>query len=1292
MNINRYILLMSLLRKFKPEKKLGNRTSFLSFSVPLVVSLFFSTTFLFRKASKKMKQTKTEYKQSNLSAPVSTGGLTLTRLGYTFPSHVAGNKFFQEFIAGFKASGVECFTELQCSMLDELIHSRAFQVTSPDVSCGSGKTSLTVAATIGLFQEHDKIIFVNKPGRGESSLTKELKQLVEKFSGGPTAMRVSTVLNDVEAVDDVPQSDVIITNCIALGSVLLAVAQDSEQQQQHLAASGAAQKVFLIFDEAHKIFNHDGLTKMAAWTLEQERSRGSGSGSGEEAVARPALAYVCSALTGLHPSSTHFTTIPVFLSAVGDFSTSKLQKKEGAERPLSSSEVVEMCIGQWLKTPVTKLVNSGNNSERNYNTIFKIHREGAIQIGGVDAYGYAMVYEAMFKIAFNRLIKGRMLFIVRRQQVETFSSLLDEKIKESGSFFSYTADRDYWNATNEDTYQPLYNIVIVREDELDDLEGVNIEGLRAVYLFSLGRTKNLYQKMQGLGRVGRLGQEASYCFVMIDCATKKNGAIEAESSPFLVEALSSNGTCRPHVIEVKGAKALDVPSNIPTYHPSLEPPTPLQLQKLQRMMQTANRPQVCKFMRYSPQSRCYECPSLQKGYRCAWYHPRPADFAPQSTSLRCCTLNTTYCKKGVFREAPCRCMRSLVPIAPLAPGAAAWTAGHPAPASVLSASFPKLGDSPTVLPLVPTASATATATAVVTAEAVLSKRNPRLDRPVCRFAAMDMYKCKTRRQGQLCFFRHPEEAEDCVTDEEYLEALQLSIANLNKTKAKYGQKPLVFSRDLYTKYNYPGRFKSCLAKPQGRVKAVHRVCAPAPPVPEPVQSLAEVLASEAAVESFLSTPSPLFTALQSAYAKKSAPASPRRCLLLSPPSKRTTDDEAEAASQVLSAPPGGHAAEGGSVDDGFTDVGSSSQGCVRQSKPQGAAAVSCSVNKQAKKVNYFQLLSPADDDDEEEEDEMVALLQQQKEQEKQKEKEEEEAKAIKEAEEKELMRVEEEKRRAEAVAVLAAAAAAARALSASREAAAKAIVASGLAGSDVVNHLRGQGAEGSATATTAAALASAILADQPASALSYHLFTDEKFGLGLKHLLLLPSTDAAQITAQVDLLEAVEMYCHAQNFIKVDMKSGKKYVIDVLFLLLYALDLVEEEAFFAWHEGGGEEGERVAAREEVRLRAVLQTTEFFSWLLQDQGEEEDEEEEGDVVTDYGSHYHHHHQQPTLPTSSPQEPELDPEPERELSKAERKALKQLRRQEKVADRGDGAGSKLSHRHLSSSSSLHSSAAQ
>lgn len=1173
-----------------------------------------------------MSQIKNQISQLNSSAPVASATGGSTRLGYSFPCQVTSNKFFNEFIAGFKRSGAESFTQLQCSMLDELLHNRAFQVTSPDVSCGSGKTSLTVAATIGLFNDNDKIVFVNKPGRGESSLTKELKQLVERYSGGPSMMTVSTILNGSDAGSLVPESDVIITNTIALDSVLRAVVDNALVLSQSTVTTG---KVYIIFDEAHKIFNHEGLSKMAAWTLEQEKIC-STSTTVLESLSKPALSSVADALIQLQRSSVQhgcLTTVPIFLSAVGDFSTSNV--KNDSEKKLSSSEVVDLCVGQWLNTTVTKLVNSGNNSERSYNNIFKIHREGAAQIGGVDASGYVMVYEAMFKIAFTRLIKGRMLFIVRRQQVDTFSSLLDAKIKESGSFFSYTTDREYWNAIDQETLKPLYNIVIVREDELDDLEGVNIEGLRAVYLFSLGKTQNLYQKMQGLGRVGRLGQEASYCFVMIDCATKRNGAVEAESAPFLLDALNSNGTARPHIIEVKGAKALDVQSNIPIYTPNLMAPTPMQLQDLQKDIRKANRPQVCKFMRYSPKSRTYECPSIQKGYKCAWYHPRPTDFISRSTTLKCCRFNISYCRKGVFREANCCCVNSMLPIAPVTASTMAWTTNNPVQMTVLSTHFPKLGEEQ--VPQKATALVDPCSHGIGNTIAAV---NPRLERPVCRFAAMDMYKCKTRRTGKLCFFRHPEEAEDCVTDDEYMEALRLSIQNLNKTKAKYGQKPIVFSPDLYSKYNYPGRFKSHLAKPVV-VKA-------SPPVSK---SLATVLTDEFND----SESSPLFSAVQTAYCIKTAVVAEVK--------------------EVTDVPSVSVVAGTSTKDDGVATCEVAFTSVVRNRKMSSSKRSSPedSLSSVAKTsgCNYFQLLSgDATIEDEEEvdtnENEADASSTQSPEcivAEAEQKRKQMEAKVAEEKADK-VMEQEKALRKAQAVA-------------------AGALVSSELHGADLVARLVMTSKE-SSSSTTAAALVTAFLSGQTATALKYHLFSDEKYGLAVKHLL--EEEASTKVTAQVRLLEAVEMFCHEQGFVKVDVKSGQKYLIDVLFRLMYAYELVEEDAFFEWYESsaGDSAGTDSSARAEVKLKAVMQSTDFFGWLLQDAEESDCDNGEELSCANYGQ---------TQPDTQPVTLVVEEEKQEEhLSKAERKALKQQRRQERVADRGDDGNSKLAYRQLSSASSM------
>jgi hypothetical protein len=1105
-------------------------------------------------------------------------------LGYAFPQDVVGNKFFEEFIAGFKRSGVDYFTPLQCQMLDELIHNRAFQVTSTDVSCGSGKTSLTVGATIGLFEENDKIIFVNKPGRGESSLTKELKQLVEKFSG-PSMMRVSTILNETDAVQLVPESDVIITNCIALGNVLETVVA------VHQLMRCSPSKVHIIFDEAHKIFNHESLLKMSEWAVDASCSR-------------PALSHVEAALTQFYNTTKDMesiSTVPVFLSAVGDFAASNFQTDKVDEKKLSSSEVVEMCIGKWMQTYVTKLVNSGNNSERNYNCIFKIYREGAIQIAGTDPSGYVLVYEAMMEIALKRLVNGRMLFIVRRQQVDTFSAMLDAKIAESGPFFSYTADRDYWNAIDKDTMKPKYNIVIVREDELDDLEGVNIDGLRAVYLFSLGRTKNLYQKMQGLGRVGRLGQEASYCFVMIDCATKRNGAIEAESSPFLLDAMNSNGTSRPQIINVYGAKALDAPSsNIPTFQPNFQKPTPLQLEKLQKVIKNANLPQVCKFMQYSRKTGKYECPWIEQGKKCAWYHPKPSDFAFKSTALKCCSFNTSYCKKGVFREAKCSCINSMVPIAPVTTSTLAWTAANPIPSSVLSLSqFPKLGEeqqkaSSTLPKAVP----------ILSAKVEEPPCNPRMKMPVCRFAVMDMYKCKARRQGKLCQFRHPEEAEDKVTDEEYLETLELSIENLNKNRTKYGQKPLVFSKDLYHKYNYPGRHKSNLVKPI--VKQVLKTA--------PVKTLASVLNESVRTESDPAVSSHLFCALKNAFVKKevesvevaSAVTSEVKCNSVIAPNFNEVDAE--------------------SVDEkcDFTEV------VVR--KRSSSVIVDKSVHQPSKKVNYFDLLTVEEDDNSSDDEKLNA------------DEVSDDVEVKDEVHAEELQQQEPEMSPAVSD------------LLNEYESNAYKLLESKICGVDLVDHLQ---FSPTACDTTAAALTTALLADQVAASFNYKLFSDDNYGLVLKHLLKSPTSVTDRVKAQADMLEAVELYCAGQNFIKVAIKSGEKYIIDVLFRLMYAYELVDEEGFFAWHEKCDFAG---MSREDVKLKAVSQTTEFFGWLLQD--------DECEQSTHYDDKY-------VAPPTIVEEPlEEEPKAEEGLSKAERKALKQQRRQEKLASRGDCGNSKLS----------------
>jgi hypothetical protein len=92
----------------------------------------------------------------------------------------------------------------------------------------------------------------------------------------------------------------------------------------------------------------------------------------------------------------------------------------------------------------------------------------------------------------------------------------------------------------------------------------------------------------------------------------------------------------------------------------------------------------------------------------------------------------------------------------------------------------------------------------------------------------------------------------------------------------------------------------------------------------------------------------------------------------------------------------------------------------------------------------------------------------------------------------------------------------------------------------------------------------------------------------------------------------------------------------------------------------------------------MQSTDFFGWLLQDAEESDCDNEEELSCANYGQ---------TQPDTQPITLVVEEEKQEEhLSKAERKALKQQRRQGRVADRGDDGNSKLAYRQLSSASSM------
>ncbi|KAL7542058.1 hypothetical protein ACHAWF_007081 [Thalassiosira exigua] len=97
-------------------------------------------------------------------------------------------------------------------------------------------------------------------------------------------------------------------------------------------------------------------------------------------------------------------------------------------------------------------------------------------------------------------------------------------------------------------------------------------------------------------------------------------------------------------------------------------------------------------------------------------------------------------------------------------------------------------------------------------------------------------------------------------------------------------------------------------------------------------------------------------------------------------------------------------------------------------------------------------------------------------------------------------------------------------------------------------------------------------------------------------LLSLAEDDA---DAQMQALWAIQKHCDAKGFPKVD----DEYLVQAMFRSMYKHDLVEEDAFELWKEDESEENAR------GKMKAVIQTTDWFVWLEEDDDEDEEEEYE-----------------------------------------------------------------------------------
>ena len=91
------------------------------------------------------------------------------------------------------------------------------------------------------------------------------------------------------------------------------------------------------------------------------------------------------------------------------------------------------------------------------------------------------------------------------------------------------------------------------------------------------------------------------------------------------------------------------------------------------------------------------------------------------------------------------------------------------------------------------------------------------------------------------------------------------------------------------------------------------------------------------------------------------------------------------------------------------------------------------------------------------------------------------------------------------------------------------------------------------------------------------------------------------IYQQMQVLWGVQFYCDKLGFPKLN----DEYVVQAMFRSMYKFDLAGDEAFAEWKEDESDE------HVEGKMKAIIQTVDWFNWL-----EEDDEEEEEEYDEDY----------------------------------------------------------------------------
>lgn len=103
----------------------------------------------------------------------------------------------------------------------------------------------------------------------------------------------------------------------------------------------------------------------------------------------------------------------------------------------------------------------------------------------------------------------------------------------------------------------------------------------------------------------------------------------------------------------------------------------------------------------------------------------------------------------------------------------------------------------------------------------------------------------------------------------------------------------------------------------------------------------------------------------------------------------------------------------------------------------------------------------------------------------------------------------------------------------------------------------------------------------------------EKYGSALLSLI------EEDVIKQMEVLFAIQKFCNTLGMPKIN----DEYLVQAMFRGMYKYDLADYETFMMWKE------DESAEHQDGKLKAVIQTVDWFNWLEEDDDDDDDDEEE-----------------------------------------------------------------------------------